>query len=295
MATRLDAATSASGTSLSYSISAGSNRLLVVMVQQENDGGSTPTCTYGGQSPISTPSGDMDVQINPGTTSQRVTVFFFDEAAIAAAGSTTISVGNVGGGDQTVHAASYQDAAQQVPTNTNSDSSTTSSPNPLTGTDVTTSGDDSVIGAASGQGNTGDCTWTGTTEQTQQAAASSNGSYSDVEVSSASTAVQPRCTWTSPNRQVVVSFEIEHGTSEGITDLDTSYGTAANELDFDDTDVDINGANFEASQGSGAIYLSDASTLAGGSNEVDISSAVNTWADIVVNLDFSQQIGRAHV
>ena len=68
----------------------------------------------------------------------------------------------------------------------------------------------------------------------------------------------------------------------GITSIDpTSFR-------MDDSDVDINGANFEATQNSGSVYLSDATTLAGSANEVDISSAVNTWSDVLVNLDLTQ-------
>lgn len=69
--------------------------------------------------------------------------------------------------------------------------------------------------------------------------------------------------------------------SEGITDV------TPDDFDFDNADVDIDGANFEAVQGTGAVYLSDASTLAGSVNEVEIDGAINTWADTLINLDFT--------
>jgi hypothetical protein len=70
--------------------------------------------------------------------------------------------------------------------------------------------------------------------------------------------------------------------AEGITSVDPTT------FDFDNADIDINGLNFLAAQGSGEVYLSDADTLAGSANEVDITSAVNTWADILINLDLTQ-------
>jgi hypothetical protein len=50
--------------------------------------------------------------------------------------------------------------------------------------------------------------------------------------------------------------------AEGITSV------APTEFDYDNADIDINGAGFEASQGTGTVYISDADTLAGSANEV---------------------------
>lgn len=54
---------------------------------------------------------------------------------------------------------------------------------------------------------------------------------------------------------------------------------------MDNTSITIAGANFEASQGTGEVYLSDVSTLAGGANEVEITS-ITSWSDteVVVSL-----------
>ena len=84
---------------------------------------------------------------------------------------------------------------------------------------------------------------------------------------------------------IFIAFLPASGAS--ISNVDSDYGDASNEFDYDENSLDINGSGFEASQGSGAVYISDASTLAGGANEVDISSAVNTWSDTVVNLDLT--------
>jgi hypothetical protein len=77
------------------------------------------------------------------------------------------------------------------------------------------------------------------------------------------------------------TFAIRPGETEGISSIDPT------EFDFDNADVDIIGTEFEAVIGTGAVYLSDADTLAGSVNEVDITNAVNTWSDTVVNLDFT--------
>ena len=58
-------------------------------------------------------------------------------------------------------------------------------------------------------------------------------------------------------------------------------------FDFDNIDVDIIGTSFAAVQGTGQVWISDASTLAGSVNEVEIDGAINTWGDTTVNLNFS--------
>lgn len=70
--------------------------------------------------------------------------------------------------------------------------------------------------------------------------------------------------------------------TDGISDVDP------NEFDMDNADVDVNGEGFEATQQTATVYLSDANTLAGSANEVNITSAVNTWSDLLVNLDLTQ-------
>lgn len=64
-------------------------------------------------------------------------------------------------------------------------------------------------------------------------------------------------------------------------------GVTPNEFDYDSSDIDIEGVSFEASQGTGKVYISDASTLAGSANEVEVTTAINTWADTLVNLNLS--------
>lgn len=75
----------------------------------------------------------------------------------------------------------------------------------------------------------------------------------------------------------------------------TEYATASSgissvtpsEFDLDETNIDLDGSVFEATQATGKVYISDKETLAGGANEVDVSDAVVTWSDVLVNLDLT--------
>ena len=55
---------------------------------------------------------------------------------------------------------------------------------------------------------------------------------------------------------------------------------------MDETSITIAGANFEASQGTGKVYLSDVTTLAGGANEVEITS-ITSWSDTSVEVSLA--------
>lgn len=59
------------------------------------------------------------------------------------------------------------------------------------------------------------------------------------------------------------------------------------EFDFDAPSVVAAGINFGSTQSTGTAYLSDASTLAGSANEVDISSAVTAWNDTGITLNLT--------
>ena len=63
----------------------------------------------------------------------------------------------------------------------------------------------------------------------------------------------------------------------GVSDVETV------EFKFDNSSIVINGANFDATEGT--LYLNDANTLDGG--EVDISSAIDSWSDVEVVVDFT--------
>lgn len=78
------------------------------------------------------------------------------------------------------------------------------------------------------------------------------------------------------------------------TVIDSDYGIGSNEFDYNDTSLDINGSGFGATQGTGAVYISDANTLAGSANEVDVSAAVTAWADAKITLDLTNLSGATY-
>jgi len=63
------------------------------------------------------------------------------------------------------------------------------------------------------------------------------------------------------------------------------------EFDYDASLITLDGNNFEATQGTGTVYLSDASTLAGSANEVDLDSAIATWANGSITLNLTSLSG----
>lgn len=77
------------------------------------------------------------------------------------------------------------------------------------------------------------------------------------------------------------TIEIVGTLLEGISSIDPTT------FDMDNGDVDINGDGFEATQGTGTVYISDANTLAGSANEVEIENGINTWSDTLINLDLT--------
>ena len=68
--------------------------------------------------------------------------------------------------------------------------------------------------------------------------------------------------------------------------VDTANITPS-EFDYDNSDIDIEGTGFEDVQSGGTVYISDVSTLSGGTAEVDIGNAINTWTGTSINLNLS--------
>ena len=113
---------------------------------------------------------------------------------------------------------------------------------------------------------TGTTAWSGGwVHQTQSTAAASNA-----------------CTFASTvsDGMVQVQFAIAP-IQEGIATVSPT------EFDYDEPSIDVAGLNFLATQTTATVYISDAATLAGSVNEVDITSAVNTWSDSNINLDLT--------
>lgn len=205
MASPLDTPTAVASSTHSFTVGTGDNRCLIVLVTTEGTQSGNHTCTYGGQ----TMTHVVAAIAGSGTTQQTVTLFYLNDAGIVAASGTTITPGNVPG-DISIHAASYQDAMQTTPTNTDTDSSAAATPNPLAALDIVTGADDAVVCAGSGMGNAGSATWaTPLTERTDQATASANGSYADDSVPTATT-IACECTWSNQNRAAAVALELVH-------------------------------------------------------------------------------------
>jgi len=201
--TALDAADSGTTSTLTYSVSAGSNRVLVVAVGQENSSGHTaPNVGYGGEAMTRVV---WETSGESGYTA-RADLFVLDDAGIEAASSSVITVTNIA--EETVHARSFQGVDQTVMTGSiDSGSSTTTTPNPIQ-VSVTCQDGSAVVGFAE-VGNTSTANWTSgdTTERTDQVAASSAGSLSDAEFSSGQT-VNAYCQWSSQNRASSVVMEL---------------------------------------------------------------------------------------
>jgi|GEM_PF-2514985 len=58
-------------------------------------------------------------------------------------------------------------------------------------------------------------------------------------------------------------------------------------FDMDESSITVSGEAFGATQGTGTVYISDADTLAGSINEVEIANGINTWSDTSINLDLT--------
>ena len=209
---RLDTANSGNTDGASYSVSAGSDRCLVIGIQHEGqitaDGVSV---TWGGQSMTQT----VGIHLEAGGNDNEVRLFILLEAGIAAASGTTITItGESSNFDWSAISYTGVDqtgGATTVP-ETNTDSTTGATPNPLTGADIVSVADNAVV-ALAGMGNAGTAAWGGTnplTEQTDQqdsTPTTTTGSLADRLVTGAET-VGVECTWTTPNRHVVCSMEL---------------------------------------------------------------------------------------
>lgn len=200
---RLDALATGTANNGTYSVSSGTNRLLVVTFCQEGDPltADQVTCTYGGQS--------MTKQVTVITSDNKLELYIFtlDDDGIEAASNTTITFS--GHNEIAWTASSYEGVDQTAPVpETNSDETTTT-PNPLTGADIT-AGDGAAVVAAAGNGKLGvSCSWG--SDLTEQADFEGSGSYflsvaDGLFASGQSVGVE--ATWDDLNRIAVVSAEL---------------------------------------------------------------------------------------
>jgi len=148
--------------SLSYTVSAGSDRVLLVSVTQEfNSNPGLPTVTYGGQA--MTQIADLEETVSD---FNRLTIFFLDDAGITAASSTTIAVGGGVSSNYGIAAGSYENARQAVPVVIDNDVINSSGTNPWVDSTVVNPVSGSyVVSIYSNAAQAETTTWTGATEQ----------------------------------------------------------------------------------------------------------------------------------
>lgn len=195
-----------SNTALAYTVSANSNRYLLVAISQEGTSAAQPSAVTYGDAAMTLIS---QLQVGSGTTKCRFDLYELKEAGIAAAVGDGISVTGAPVNVTTIHACSYKNVNQTTPIGTpDTDGIDASTPNPLTGVSIVAI-KDNIVMSFSAQGNFGAASWAGVTERTDLATAggSAQASYADIKVSVDGT-IDPRCTWTSQNRAVQVGVEI---------------------------------------------------------------------------------------
>ena len=206
--TRLDAAASAAAATLAYSISAGSDRLLVVSLSAEDSVDPDVTAVdYGGQAMTEIRQELADAG---GGVVGYVTVWYLLEAGIAAAIGTTITPTYADPPtDEIIHAASYAGVNQTTPVvEHQGDNSATSTPNPFTTVDLVESSGNMIM-AAGVIGEPlpeGVASWQADlTEQTDQLDGSSASSMAD-RLATTEAEVQVELTWVGPvNRSAIIS------------------------------------------------------------------------------------------
>jgi hypothetical protein len=189
---------------LTHTAGAGVDRQLVFAVAYENCSGDpgVTSVTYGGQS-LARIDGTS-------TTSSgcyaRAELWYLNESGIAAAGGSTFSVawGGSTPADPMYAAATFKNVSQTSPVAASNYNSTSSStPNPITVSVTATDG--SAVVAAAISGNSGSYTWNnGFTEGVDQTAGSTTTMSSAYKLIGAGGSETASATHSGPNRQVIV-------------------------------------------------------------------------------------------
>jgi hypothetical protein len=193
-------------------VGTGALRLIVVFVTSEATDPVATGISIGGQA--GEQISGSPIAAGSSTTQQTVSGWIIKEAAIAARSNDTITVtfttqpatvsilaAVFAGVDQTTPIVEYQE-----------DSINAATPNPLTGADLTISSADNYAISVSGCGNATTATWTGLTEQDEQASinATAGSSVADLDPSSTG-ALACRCTWANQNRAAQMSIQLGAG------------------------------------------------------------------------------------
>lgn len=179
---RLDTPASNSTTTLSFTVSAGANRALIVCTGYEDFAAAREVTgvDYGGEAMEKI----VDIDTADGTSFAGATMWFLDDAGITAASTSVITpTYDTGPDNEMIHAASYENVDQTGGTTSFPANATyeqdEETPNPNTTIDLTEVSGGLILGFNSG-GNTGTHLWQADmTEQTDEAASSSSSSLSD--------------------------------------------------------------------------------------------------------------------
>jgi hypothetical protein len=195
-------------TGLTHTVGAGSNRLLIFAVGDE-DGTSDPgvsSVTYGGQT-LTRIAGDSEGTGSGGIAIDRVELWYLNAAGIAAASGTTFTVtwGGPAPADPMYAAASFANVNQTTPIAASSTNKTpNATPNPLTTSVSASAGSLAVGGVISG--NSGSYTWNNAWTEGVDQTSSNTTTMSTASYSVLSTGTQTAsATHSGPNRQVIVA------------------------------------------------------------------------------------------
>ena len=210
--TRLDAAASiAASATLTYAVAAGSDRCLIVATGYE-DGSAGRTVTgvdYGGQAMEQIA---QDNTVDSGTATGTSLWFLNDAGIVANSGDViTVTYDTAPSVDEMIHAASYENVEQAGGATSFPQTATYEQneelPNPNTTVDLVETDGGLLIGSNS-NGNANAYSWTGLTEQTDQADSSAQSSFADrLSTTSANVDIEATISGTA-NRHAGCSAEI---------------------------------------------------------------------------------------
>jgi len=175
---RLDAAASGTGTTLVYTVSSGTNRVLLAFFGWENSTAMTlDSVDYGGQA--MTPAFNI-VTADAGVVAGSACFYLTDVGIDAASTNVITPTYSETPNSNQLHAASYENLNQSSPlVQTKTDETNASTPNPFTTLDLTEAIDNLVVAIVAGGNNTTHSWQSDMTEQTDIGSGTSSSSMGD--------------------------------------------------------------------------------------------------------------------
>ena len=235
---------SADSTDPSYSVPAGSNRLLIVGITYEDNPNRDITACDFGDASMTAASGDV---FGGFSFVAGLRLWVLNEAGISGATGTTISPTFSGTPDEyQVHYVTAFDVDQTTSTTT----AVTDSATDGTTLEANIAGVvDGAIVAIGASGASGAANWTNVTEQTDLASSSSRGSMAFDTTSSTST-VEIDLSFTSQNRGALAAIGINPAAGSPDTDADATVASATGSGHDATVSIDVDGGSASAA-GSG--------------------------------------------